>query len=132
MTQTTLIARTELCELEVADLRPTPLLRMCGEVDVSSVTKLADALERLAGNARNIVVDMTDVVLIDSTVLGALVLAQKRLRGGGGDLFVAGATAEVRRVFEVTGLHRSLRLVDGVPHALDALETAGGRAPASM
>lgn len=66
--------------------------------------------EAWRGGARRVVVDVSALPLMDSTVLGALVLAHRRLLADGAELVVAGATGDVRRAFEITGLERALQL----------------------
>lgn len=51
-------------------------------------------------------IDLADVDFMDSTGLGVLIGALKRLRETGGTLVLAGTKPAVTRVFEITGLDR--------------------------
>jgi anti-sigma B factor antagonist len=73
--------------------------------------KAKETLLALIGEgARNIVVDLSAVVFVDSSGLGALVSALKTLRASGGDLRVCGAVAQVVTIFELTRLTKLIRI----------------------
>ena len=60
------------------------VLEVGGEVDVYTAPRLRERLVELVdGGARNVVVDLGRVDFLDSTGLGVLVGALKRLRAGG-------------------------------------------------
>jgi len=53
-----------------------------------------------------VVLDLSSLDFLDSTGIAVIVGALKRLREGGGELRVAGASGPVATVFETTGLDR--------------------------
>jgi anti-sigma B factor antagonist len=57
------------------------------------------------GNQR-IAIDLSGVEFMDSTGLGVLIGALKRVRESGGSLVLGGIRPAVSRVFEITGLDR--------------------------
>lgn len=59
------------------------------------------------GNIR-IVVDLSDVVFIDSSGLGALINGLKAARQVGGDLRIAAPNEQVRLVLQLTNMERVL------------------------
>jgi anti-anti-sigma factor len=81
------------------------------ELDIASAPHLgAEVLASLNRGRCSIVLDFSDVRLIDSAGLGVLLSAERRVRAAGAELVVANASPHVRRVFELTGVGRSLRL----------------------
>jgi anti-sigma B factor antagonist len=76
-----------------------------GELDAATSHQLRDLLAEMDCDLR-VVVDLSEVDFVDSTVLGVLVLAQKRLLANGGDLLLVYGSPETRRPFELTGLDR--------------------------
>ncbi len=74
-------------------------------------------LESSAGHLY-LVLDLTAVDRIDSTGLGVLVGALKRLRAGTGQLRLA-ATGDVARLLHTTGLDKVLPLYPDVASALE-------------
>jgi anti-sigma B factor antagonist len=108
----------------------TQLVRAEGELDLYAAPdlkqRLADSIE--AGKTR-IVVDLTDAAFMDSTALGVLIGALKRVRLRDGSLTVASAQPTILRILEVTGMDQVLDLHATAAEALAAVARPGG-APA--
>jgi anti-sigma B factor antagonist len=84
-----------------------------GELDVSSSERLrADLLALIENGCRSLVVDMSELALIDSTGLGVLVGILKRILQHGGEMVLKGPRAGARKVFVITGLDRVFTIVD--------------------
>jgi len=94
------------------------VVRVVGEVDLASAPRLRETLERcIESGTSRIVVDLSGVEFLDSSGLGALVGALKRMRARGNGTFVLAAPPEsVRRMFDVTGV----ALVFDIRPTLDA------------
>jgi len=80
------------------------ILEVAGELDAATVPRLREQLEQcLSGGCRWLLVDLQALEYIDSTGLGLLIGAAKRLAAAGGDLTIACARSNVMRVFEISG-----------------------------
>jgi len=85
--------------------------RVGGELDAISSPELRPTLEMLARRAgRNITVDLSDLMLIDSSGLGALISLYKRVRANGGDVSFVGVANQPLVVFKLLGLDRAFKL----------------------
>jgi anti-anti-sigma factor len=62
--------------------------------------------EYVANNAEIIIVDFQDVTFMDSSGLGALVMALKTVRTAGGQIFVCSINEQIRLLFELTNMDR--------------------------
>lgn len=83
------------------------VLTVAGEVDVYTSPKLRSALIEAAGeDCSVVVVDMDKVGFIDSSGLGVLVGALRRVREAGGDLRVVCSRESVIKIFRITGLDK--------------------------
>lgn len=79
------------------------IVALHGELDLSSADGLAEALVELAGST--LVVDLADLSFMDSSGIGALVVARNRIRAkGAGELVVARPNAIVQKSLEIVGL----------------------------
>lgn len=97
------------------------VVEVVGELDMSTTPQLRDRLfEVVQGGARVVVVDLADVGFMDSSGLGALVLAYKDLRERDGWLGLAGVRPPVRQLFSVTSVDRVIGLFDTVQDAEEA------------
>jgi anti-sigma B factor antagonist len=95
-----------------------PVVAVRGEIDVATSPRLRTELSALLGRgATEITLDFSGVTFVDSSGLGVLIGALKRLRDGADSddtrsLRIVGAQVAVRKVFEITGLEAAL-LADG-------------------
>lgn len=71
----------------------------------------------------NIVVDLHDVVLLDSGGIGVLVAKLHTLRARGGDLRLARLTSRTHRLLEITHLLSVFASFDSVAEAIDSFGT---------
>ncbi|HEX6714626.1 MAG TPA: STAS domain-containing protein [Thermoleophilaceae bacterium] len=103
----------------------THVVDVAGEVDLYSAPELKmhilDAID--AGKTR-IVVDLTRTTFIDSTTLGVLVGARKRLREHNGALAVVCPDPDKLGLFEMTGLDRVFSIHTDRNEALASLRSA--------
>jgi anti-sigma B factor antagonist len=95
------------------------VLAVSGEVDVATVPRMREQLHTLVAQGDNrIVVDLDAVDFLDSTGLGVLVGALKRVRSSGGDLQLICTQPRIRKVFEVTGLTKVFSIYDTLDEAV--------------
>jgi len=93
-----------------------------GELDLYSAPELKRRLSAAIDEGNGtLVVDLTQATFVDSTTLGVLVGAKKRLAPEGGSVSVVCPQNEVRRLFEVTGINRVFEIYETREEALAAL-----------
>jgi anti-sigma B factor antagonist len=97
-------------ELSVEGSPTHPVLTARGEIDVATSPRLRTELTNLiARGATDITLEFHGVSFVDSSGLGVLVGAYKRLRENGrGEIRIVGTQPSVRKVFEITGLEAAL------------------------
>jgi anti-sigma B factor antagonist len=91
------------------------VVEVAGEIDVYTAPRLREQLVDLVADGKyHLVVDMERVDFLDSTGLGVLVGALKRVRTHDGELALVCTQPRILKVFEITGLtkvfpmHRSV------------------------
>jgi anti-sigma B factor antagonist len=99
-----------------------------GEIDLFTAPELKSALsEAIESGHTRIVVDLTDTTFLDSTALGVLIGAVKRLRSRDGRLTIVNVDDNIAKTFEITGLDQIFPISstrDEAVKALDADEAA--------
>ena len=99
-----------------------------GELDLSTAPELKEVLRGVIdGGARFVLVDLSSATFIDSTTLGVLMGAVKRVRPAGGEIAIACDDRNIRKIFEITLLDRIFGVFDspgeGAAHLRDASRT---------
>lgn len=90
------------------------VLEIRGELDLHTSAALQDRIAELIGEEPAFVaLDLSDVAFMDSSALGVIVTALKRLRERGGDLAVVGAQGSPAKVLAITGMDRVIPSVAG-------------------
>src|SRR3954452_13403072 len=80
-------------------------LALAGDLDMSATFALEPVLDRvLAGNPRELVLDLGDVPFVDSSGLGLLIATHERASVADVDMAIQGAGPEIQRVFQIAGL----------------------------
>ena len=85
-------------------------IRVAGELDVATAPDLRACLLDAIATTRTVVVDLTDLGFIDSTGIGVLIGAAKRLAAEGGEIRLQGVRPKTMRVFEITGVARMIAI----------------------
>ncbi len=99
------------------------VVSLSGELDIYTVPGFRRDMGTVDPVSTRIVVDLSDVTLLDSSGLGALVSMLNRSHGGEGDLALVCPQRHLRRVFEVTGLREAFIFGDDVDSAIRALDS---------
>ena len=100
------------------------IMKLEGRFDAYSAPQVNQWLEKtLKHIPPNIVVNLEDVVFVDSTALATLVQAMKRCRQHNGDLRLSNLKQPVRMIFELTRLDRAFEIFSGEEEAVGAFKT---------
>lgn len=94
-----------------ADNGGSTVLALHGEIDLSSAHVLSEAIDRsIQGGSQVVVLDFSGVTFLNSTGLGVMVAATKRLRAEGRDLVARSFRGIPASVLELTGLDQFLTI----------------------
>ena len=101
------------------------VLAVRGEIDLFTAPELKQVLaESIEGGRIRIIVDLTDTTFLDSTALGVLIGAVKRLRSRDGALAIVNVDDNIAKTFEITGLDQIFTIVPTRDEAVDAVDPA--------
>jgi anti-sigma B factor antagonist len=106
------------------------VVQVSGWIEIASAPQLREMLISVIDEGHlRLVIDLSDVVFLDSTGLGVLIGVLHRLRSRDGSLALAGANDRVYKVFRTTQLTKVLTLTETVAEAIAAINsgTAGTR-----
>ena len=89
-----------------------PTLQASGEIDLSTVPMLHDALRRLVADhlGQTVAIDLDGITVLDDTGLGVLLGAAGRARDQAGDLVIVCTTERLLHRFDLSGLSRAVEV----------------------
>lgn len=95
------------------------VIQLHGEFDAAASDSVKADLESLLdNNCSCIVLDLADVSFIDSTGMGLIIYAYKRLQSSGMDFRVSGVHGQPLELFKLLRVDRVIQLFPDVEHAL--------------
>src|ERR1700710_1323706 len=101
------------------------VLAVRGEIDLFTAPELKQVLaEAIEAGRIRVVVDLTETTFLDSTALGVLIGAVKRLRSRDGALAIVNVDENIAKTFEITGLDQIFTILPSREAAVDAVAAA--------
>jgi anti-sigma B factor antagonist len=88
------------------------VLTLAGELDLATAPVLQERLDATLQGGAVVVIDLSGLSFIDSSGLGMLVQAERRLRESGGQLVLVRGPRAAHRPFELTGLDSYFEFCD--------------------
>ena len=97
----------------------THIVSVAGEIDLFTAPEFKQRVSAPIDEGRtHVIVDLTETTFIDSSSLGVLIGAHRRLKGRGGRLVVACGQEAILKTFKITGLDTVFTLTESVEAAL--------------
>ncbi len=98
---------------------PFTVVEVGGEVDVYTAPRLREAVvTAIESGSTRMVIDVENVEFLDSTGVGVLVGALKKVRSGGGTLDIVCTQPRLLKIFDITGLDKVFGLHTSVSEAV--------------
>jgi len=118
----------ELASVTATEHGASLVLRISGEVDISNIDTIADAIYGLPNTEEGLLIDLSDVTYLDSSAVSLLHDLAMRLRGRTQRMVVVSPpSTPPRRILDLTALYVNAPVADALKSGLKLL--AGGNAP---
>jgi anti-sigma B factor antagonist len=97
-----------------------------GEIDLFTAPEVKAALAAAIDDGKTrLVVDLAETTFLDSTALGVLIGAVKRLRSRDGAMTIVNTDPNIAKTFEITGLDQIFTIRETRDEAVAALDADG-------
>ncbi len=107
--------------IDVREVGSQSVVDVKGEIDVYTAPKLREKLiELVSEGSYDVVVNLEGVDFLDSTGLGVLVGALKRVKAHDGSLSLVCTQDKILKIFKITGLTKVFPIHDTVEDATGA------------
>jgi len=102
------------------------IVRLEGELDHHSASKLkADWQSHLKNHSvQHVILNLGNLTFMDSSGLGVVLGRYKEITEQGGEMVVCSVNNAVKRLFDMSGLFKIIRLADDETYALQSLGVA--------
>jgi anti-sigma B factor antagonist len=98
---------------------PFTVVEVSGEVDVYTAPRLREAVvSAIDDGSTRLVIDVDKVEFLDSTGVGVMVGALKKVRSAGGTLDIVCTQPRLLKIFDITGLDKVFGLHPSLADAL--------------
>lgn len=109
--------------LEFENKNDKLIVSMSGELDHHSAeevrNKIDDRLDR--DNITKLVMDFSGVSFMDSSGIGVVIGRYKKLSMKKGNICIARVSDSVKRVFELSGMFKIIKLYDSIEEAIESI-----------
>lgn len=106
----------EVFEARLDSFDGVAVMSVVGEVDVATAPRFAACLDEVPVTAPMLVIDLSEVSLLDSTGLGVLLKCNERT--GGGRVRLVAPSPQLRKVFAIVALDQVLPIFATLTEAL--------------
>ncbi|WP_332692463.1 anti-sigma F factor antagonist [Halalkalibacter lacteus] len=102
------------------------LVRLEGELDHHTAEELRGQIEQklVDGQVKHIVLNLELLTFMDSSGLGVILGRYKQVKANAGEMVVCAISSSVKRLFEMSGLFKIIRLEESEQFALQTLGVA--------
>lgn len=100
----------------------TLIARLSGELDLHAAPVFRKAIDEAleeSPHLRNLILNLQEVTFVDSSGLGALLGRYRILQRRGGQMVAVSLQPRVRKLFEMSGLLKIIKVVDNESQALE-------------
>lgn len=102
------------------------LVRLSGELDHHEAEQFKKDWQQMLQevNIQHVILNLADLTFMDSSGLGVILGRYKEIKQIGGEVIACSISPAVKRLFELSGLFKIIRLEDNELHALSRLGVA--------
>ena len=105
----------------------THVIAVTGEIDLFTAPEFKQRMSRpIEDDVQRLIVDLSGTTFIDSSSLGVLIGARRRLKQRNGSLVVVCDNESIVKTFKITGLDGVFTLVRSLDDALDGDAVGAG------
>jgi anti-sigma B factor antagonist len=94
-------------ETEIRQIGKHRLLKTMGEIELQNVEEVSEALwQAIMESDLSLIIDLTDIKYVDSSGIGVLVTAHKRMKEKKGNFALLGVPEDLMKVLRLSDLDR--------------------------
>lgn len=110
-------------EIKLMGEKRALLVKIDGELDHHTASSLREAIDAKirSTNAVNVIFDFSNVGFMDSSGIGVIMGRYKACKNLGGSVIVFGQNLQIKRIVEMSGIDRIVKIADTQTAALNLI-----------
>ncbi|AZR72293.1 anti-sigma F factor antagonist [Anoxybacter fermentans] len=112
-------------ELHIKKKKDTLIVQIKGELDLHTADDLRQGIDQYLQkypSLKNLILDLKGIEFIDSSGLGVILGRYKTIKQRGGNLAAVAVSPRVRRIFELSGMLKIIRIYENKAEAETAFD----------
>ena len=104
--------KSKNCRVDIRKEKKMLRVRLSGEIDHHSAVAVRSEIDTVIAELRpeRLVLDLSGIDFMDSSGIGLIMGRYAKMKAVGGEIVVESPNARVRRIFEMAGLERIVRI----------------------
>ena len=104
--------KSKNCRVDIRKEKGMLSVALCGEIDHHSAVIVRSEIDGMIAEHRpeRLVLDLSGIDFMDSSGIGLIMGRYAKMKAVGGEIVVESPNARVRRIFEMAGLERIVRI----------------------
>lgn len=102
------------------------IVRLSGELDHHEAERLREVWQQKLRDedVRHVILNLEEMIFMDSSGIGVLLGRYKEIAQAGGELVICRVNSSLKKIFDMSGLFKIIRLEDSEQYALHSLGVA--------
>lgn len=107
--------------------KETLIIKLSGELDHHSAEEVRNHIDDKIEREKSIkvIMDFENVTFMDSSGIGVVIGRYKKILSQGGEISIASATDNIKRVFELSGIFKIIKYYKNLDDAFKAVTGVG-------
>ena len=109
-------------ELFCNDFGTYAVLQKSGSLSLDNLKEFEDLLNQNLGIPKNVIVDLTETLFIDSSVLGLIILFFSKFERNNKNLILANPNDKISQMLDFTGASRRIKIFKSVDESVKYIQ----------
>lgn len=110
-------------KINIDNINRNLIVSIIGEIDHHTAEEIRISIDKefKRYNSKNIIFDFKGVTFMDSSGIGMVIGRYKETQKQGGSVCVSNISADAKRIFDISGLHKIIKVYKNLNDALKAV-----------
>ena len=110
--------------VSISNINRNLIVKIIGDIDHHTTEELRFKIDKEFKklNCKNIIFDFSEVEFMDSSGIGMVIGRYRNIENAGGIVCVSSISTDAKRIFDVSGLHKIIKVYNNIDEALKNIQ----------